>query len=1349
MRSSKIGLGLFICLLTVVSTSLGSNLPMVVATSRVLAQSNTDRKVEADRLLNEGFDYRRFGKVELALKSHGQALQIYREIKDRRGEALALSAFGDVYINLGNYAKGIEYFQQSLAIIRSIKKPDIEFWILSYLGAAYSGLGNYPQAIEYLEQSLIMSRQLKNKQMEGSALLDLGNVYRKLGDYQKAIEYVEQSLKIAREVKNDLHEGSALQELGEIYWYEGDYPKAIEYFQQGLKIFRVLKRPYAELSALNGLGRVYWKQGNYSKAVEYFTQGLRISREFKDRRGEGTDLLNLSNVYSEQGNYPIAIDYLQQSLLIAEETKDLLSKGKILNNLGNILYKQGKLALAERTLIESLKVKQSLLDSKLGDNQKVSLYETQRNTYNTLQKVLIAQNKTDAALEIAERSRARAFVELLSSRLTANTNDNLKSPQPLEKQKNSKNTKFQNTTFVQNSIYSGSNLPAVLTASQISAPNNTERKAEAEKVMQQGREQLKASQFTPALQFWQQALLIYREIKDRQGEGKTLGNIGLAYHYLGDYRKAIEYYQQSLPILREIKDSKTEGIVLYNFGNTYDSLGDYRKAIQYHQQSLKIAQEIKDREGEGAVFGVLGNAYYSLGDYPKAIEYHEQHLKIGQEIKNRQGEGAAFGNLGSIYNALGDYPKAIEYHHKHLKIAQEIKNRLSERQALGNLGVVYHSLGNYLKAIEYQQQSLAIAQKIQDLQGEGQSLGNIGSAYLALKDYPKAIKFEQQRLKISQKINDRSGEMAGLNNLGIAYRNLEDYPKAIEYQKQSLKIAQEIQDRKVQSDALGSLGNTYYSLGDYPKAIEYQQQSLKISQKIDDRVGEGAALNNLGLNYYKQGNLKLAESILFEGVRVLESLRGQKLNGQKLNDSDKVSLFDTQSSIYRILQLVLTAQNKHDASLEIAERGRARAFVELLASQVSSNPQEQLLNPPNIDQIKQTAKAQNATLVQYSIITDDFKVAGRQKAQESELYIWVIKPTGEVTFRKADLKPLWQKENINLNSLVISSRQSINVRSRGIQVSYKPSLSKGQNNLKRLHKLLINPIADLLPKKETDKVIFIPQNSLFLVPFPALQDEKGKYLIEKHTILTSPSIQVLDLTRQQRQNLETRSQKAPAEVNFTSPLIVGNPTMPKVAFKIGDKPQQLTSLPGAEKEAKAIASLFNTQSLIGDNATESTIVQRLPQAGIIHFATHGLFDDIRGLDSAIALAPENPNSLSSPLSKEDKKRDGLLTAEEILGMKINADLVVLSACDTGRGRITGDGVIGLSRSLITAGTPSVIVSLWAVDDGSTAFLMTEFYQNLQNKLDKATALRNAMLTAKKKYSSPSQWAAFTLIGEAE
>jgi CHAT domain-containing protein len=163
---------------------------------------------------------------------------------------------------------------------------------------------------------------------------------------------------------------------------------------------------------------------------------------------------------------------------------------------------------------------------------------------------------------------------------------------------------------------------------------------------------------------------------------------------------------------------------------------------------------------------------------------------------------------------------------------------------------------------------------------------------------------------------------------------------------------------------------------------------------------------------------------------------------------------------------------------------------------------------------------------------------------------------------------------------------------------------------------------------------------------------------------------------------------------------------------------------------------LNTQALTGNQATKSSILPLMSKAQIIHLATHGILDDIQGLKSAIALAP----------SGED---DGLLTAEEILNLKLNAELVVLSACDTGRGRITGDGVIGLSRSFISAGVPSVIVSLWSVPDAPTASLMTEFYKNLQLNPDKAIALRQAMLTTMKQHPNPKNWAAFTLIGESQ
>jgi CHAT domain-containing protein len=282
--------------------------------------------------------------------------------------------------------------------------------------------------------------------------------------------------------------------------------------------------------------------------------------------------------------------------------------------------------------------------------------------------------------------------------------------------------------------------------------------------------------------------------------------------------------------------------------------------------------------------------------------------------------------------------------------------------------------------------------------------------------------------------------------------------------------------------------------------------------------------------------------------------------------------------------------------------------------------------------------------------------------------------------------------------------------------------------------LAIAPIADLLPTDPNARVIFIPQESLFLLPFPALRDTAGQYLIEKHTILTAPAIDVLTLTNRQHQQLAAKYPEPPQGKEV---LVVGNPTMP-ILEKSGEKAYRLASLPASEEEAKEIARLLNTQAIVGDRATKVNILQQLPSARLIHLATHGLLDDIKelGVPGAIALAP----------SAND---DGFLTAGEILKLKLNAELVVLSACDTGQGKVTGDGVIGLSRSLIVAGVPSTVVSLWAVPDVASSQLMTEFYRHLASNPDKAQALRQAMLTTMKQYPQPDNWAAFTLIGEAQ
>jgi CHAT domain-containing protein/lipopolysaccharide biosynthesis regulator YciM len=955
----------------------------------------------------------------------------------------------------------------------------------------------------------------------------------------------------------------------------------------------------------------------------------------------------------------------------------------------------------------------------------------------------------------------------------------------------------------------GYNIAVLSGSTRVLAQTTNTRKQEADRLLEQGNKQINISQFEAALRSYQQALQIYQSIKDQQGKAASLGNLGVAYFSLGEYRRAIDYHNQSLAIKKAIGDRGGEAASLNNLGNAYDSLGDYRRAIDYHNQSLALAKAIADRGGEANSLGNLGNAYYSLGEYRRAIDYQNQSLAIKKAIGDRGGEAKSLGNLGLAYDSLGDYRRAIDYHNQSLAIDKAIGDRGGEADSLNNLGNAYLSLGEYRRAIDYHNQSLAIKKAIGDRGGEAKSLGNLGNAYYSLGDYRRAIDYHNQSLTMAKAIGDRGGEANSLNNLGSAYHNLGDYRRAIDCHNQSLAIKKAIGDRGGKAASLNNLGNAYYSLGDYHRAIDYYNQSLALAKAIGDRGGEANSLNNLGsaydslgdyrraidyhnqslaikkaigdrggeagslnnlgsayfllgdyhraIDYYNKsltmakaigdrdgeagslnnlgsallhsGNPKAAEENLRNSIAVKEAIRKDLGN----NDAFKVSIFETQAKSYRLLQQALIAQNQTTEALLIAERGRARALIELLAQrqQLSFTPASL-----NIDQIKQIAKDQNATLVEYSIAWDD-------------LYIWVVKPTGEITFQKVDIKKtdlgnvaedtrtaaatLAEGRGIATNlitDLVDNTRATVTTDTDNTN-KIRDLGCRGNTCLQQMHKLLILPIAKQLPTNPNSRVIFIPHESLFLVPFAALQDQDQKFLIEKHTISIAPSIQALELTRTRRLKLQQTTAQKPA-------LVIGNPTMPKVAFQIGETPQPLDELPEAEKEAKIIAGLFQTQALTRQQATKAVVTGQMPQARIIHLATHGLLDELGevGIPGQVALAPAG-------------KDNGLLSANEVLNLSLNAQLVVLSACDTGRGRITGDGVIGLSRAFISAGTPSVIVSLWRVTDDSAAFLMPEFYRQLRKNPNKAQALRQAMLNTMKDYPNPSDWAAFLLVGEAE
>lgn len=370
-----------------------------------------------------------------------------------------------------------------------------------------------------------------------------------------------------------------------------------------------------------------------------------------------------------------------------------------------------------------------------------------------------------------------------------------------------------------------------------------------------------------------------------------------------------------------------------------------------------------------------------------------------------------------------------------------------------------------------------------------------------------------------------------------------------------------------------------------------------------------------------------------------------------------------------------------------------------------------------IENFQRVAQAEKATLVQYSLLED---------STGNSILIWVIPPEGNIEFRQVDL------DSNPISQIVMEARQQI--LNLGFSRSTKGSIEIIESSkinsfpaLQELYRILIQPIAEFLPQEPGSLVVFIPQGDLFLVPFAALQDETGSYLVDRYAIATAPSIEALDLLHQRRQAITELAGDV---------LVVGNPTPPVVSPEPGVDPQALSPLPGAQREAIEIAKLFDTEALIGDRATKSAILERMPSARIIHLATYNSADWTGELPESIALSATETDT-------------GLLAMDEIQALNLNAELVVLSSSSSALGQITGDGSIGMPRAFMVAGVPSVIASLWTIEDNSTANLMREFYHQLQQNPHPAQALRQAILVVRENYSHPRDWAAFTVIGASE
>lgn len=307
--------------------------------SPVLAQTQAERKVKAEQLLEQGSQQLEKSQFREALQFFQQALEIYQEIGDRSGEADSQIVLGVVYQSLGQYEQAIEFYQQSLTIRRELNHHTGEADSLNSLGYVYELLGEYQKAIDFYQQALAISQEIGDYNEVAYSLRNLGDAYSSLGENQKAIEFYQQSLAIFQEIGDRNEEVWSLNSLGSIYRSLAQYQKAIEYFQQSLTVGREIGDRQQEASSLGGLGTIYDRLRDYQQTIKYYQQALAIFREINDFSGQTTYLASLGFIYERLGQYQKAIEYHQQSLAIAQEIGDRKGEALSLSDLGNV-YRQ-------------------------------------------------------------------------------------------------------------------------------------------------------------------------------------------------------------------------------------------------------------------------------------------------------------------------------------------------------------------------------------------------------------------------------------------------------------------------------------------------------------------------------------------------------------------------------------------------------------------------------------------------------------------------------------------------------------------------------------------------------------------------------------------------------------------------------------------------------------------------------------------------------------------------------------------------------------------------------------------------------------------------------------------------
>ncbi len=831
------------------------------------------------------------------------------------------------------------------------------------------------------------------------------------------------------------------------------------------------------------------------------------------------------------------------------------------------------------------------------------------------------------------------------------------------------------------------------------------------------------------------AVTLYRDAGDTLGLADALDVLGLLTLRNGDLAAAQDYLSESVALATTSGQPVFEVKARNALGITYGRTGDAERAVQEFQRALATARVTHSVDLEQYILNNLGIATKDLGDYRRSLETYSQALALSRSRGDRLIEATALNNMGNLYRILGEYQKALECHEKALTIARDIGNQENEARALNTIGLTYSRLGDYQKALDYHERSLALRRQQNDPAAQAASLDGAGLALSKLGNPGKAIDYLNEALRLRRSVAERYAEADSLLHLAHVERDRDNLSAALEDVEASVQLTDSLRGRVVSPDLRASF-----------VAAEQERYELYIDvlMQLDaTRPHEGFASRALEASERGRARVLLeslieARTDIRQGIdpALLASERGYQ---RKLDEaSTRLSQLLGRSSDPQQVSAVRSGIEKLNAEYQRVE---ARIREESPAYAALTQPRPLT-----------TAEIQRELL-------DDTTVLLEYRLGDKRSWLWMLTPTD---VHSIELPPRKQIDDAARRAYgLLTARQPKSGESpqqRTVRVTAADA--KWRHQADALSRMLLGQAAARMGSGWRGKrLVIVAADTLEYLPFSCLPDplDRSRPLVQGHEIVNVPSASVLSVIRQQADRPRTAAKTLAI---FADPVFEADD--PRVSGSAGTvasrsasrvrhaeervKAPKLTRLPFSRQEAAAIAALVPASDRL--EATDFRATRALATSGdlagfrIVHFATHGFLNSEHPGLSGLVLSLVRPDGSA---------QDGFLRLNDIYNLHLSADVVVLSACQTALGKeIRGEGIVGLTRGFMYAGTPRIVASLWQVDDLATAELMRLFYEGmLAKRLPPAAALRAAQrsLAAQPRWSSPFYWSGFVLQGD--